>query len=392
MVSNIDRDVSRARRILRGQVRKDLKKYINSGELIGRKGKDLVSIPIPNIEQPHFKFGVNTRGAAQGKGEPGDIVGKAGDGDDDGKKAGNEPGDHIIEEFSLEELAKMMGEELELPDLKMKGKRQLVSEGYRYSGSHPIGPESLRIGSKTLRRAILRSIMEIDPPEIIFDPNFIPSDYIYIVPPDKRYRIPKPHFKEVAMAVIIYIMDISGSMTDDMKQIVRQMCNWIEIWIDATYRGVAKRYIVHDASAWEVNDDTFYYTRQSGGTVISSAYNILTSMLNPNSGYSSPYGGAYSSDDLNIYVFQFTDGDNWGDDDNECLKILHKHILPKVNLFGYSQVKSPYSSGDFLEKVIKRLANNYENIAYTQIKDRDEIFDSIHNLLGKGAKSAKGVS
>src|SRR4030081_4020536 len=148
MSLKIDQDHSRFRAIVRGKIRQNLRKYISQGELIGRKGKDLVSIPIPQIDIPHFAFGDRQRGGAgQGNGDPGDPIGGDPDGQDpsDGHQAGSGAGEHVLEvDVTLDELASILGEELELPDIKDKGKSKIINAKDRYTGIRRVGPESLR--------------------------------------------------------------------------------------------------------------------------------------------------------------------------------------------------------------------------------------------------------
>src|SRR5213594_1045275 len=130
MVLNIEQDYLRFRQIVRGKIKQDLKRYISQGELIGKKGKDFVSIPIPQIELPNFRFGRrNTGGVGQGEGEPGTPL-APGDVDENGDgKAGNAPGAHILEvDLTMEELAQILAEELELPRIQPKGSAQLKTE------------------------------------------------------------------------------------------------------------------------------------------------------------------------------------------------------------------------------------------------------------------------
>ena len=112
----IDQDHTRFRDIVRGKIKHDLKKYVTSGEMIGRQGKKFVSIPIPQIDLPRFRYGPNqNRGVGQGEGEAGDPVQADGDG---AGQAGEQPGKHVMEvDVSLEDLARILGEELELPNI-----------------------------------------------------------------------------------------------------------------------------------------------------------------------------------------------------------------------------------------------------------------------------------
>src|SRR5215475_8167361 len=120
MLRKIDRDVKRFRQIVRGVIKKEFRKYLTQGELIGRQGKHIVSIPLPQIEIPRFRFGSREMGGVgQGEGDPGDAM--------DGP--GTEPGQHILEvEVSLDELAVILGEELELPRIQPRGRRTIPVE------------------------------------------------------------------------------------------------------------------------------------------------------------------------------------------------------------------------------------------------------------------------
>src|SRR5205814_5322934 len=106
MSLRIDQDHSRFRAIVRGKIRENLRRYISQGELIGRKGKDIVSIPIPQIDIPRFRYGdKQTGGAGQGEGDPGDPIGGSDEEQEGGKKAGKDPGEHVLEvDVSLDEL------------------------------------------------------------------------------------------------------------------------------------------------------------------------------------------------------------------------------------------------------------------------------------------------
>ncbi len=191
---------------------------------------------------------------------------------------------------------------------------------------------------------------------------------------DKRFRswnnVPIPQ----ANAVIIYIMDVSGSMTDDQKKIVRTEAFWIDTWLRNQYQGVECRYIVHDAAAKEVDEETFYHTRESGGTRISSAYRVADALVK----------NAFSPSEWNIYFFQFSDGDNWGEDNRHSLDLLEKQLLPVCNLFCYGQVESPYGSGEYIRSLEQSFGETQDKLILSEIPDREAIYDSIRTFLGTG--------
>ncbi|MFQ5506470.1 MAG: DUF444 family protein [Planctomycetota bacterium] len=365
MVQKIDRDHTRFREIVRGRIKRDLKKFVSSGELIGKRGDRYVSIPIPQIQLPRFRFGPNPRGGVgQGDGEDGTPIDGQGDG---AGTAGEEPGQHILEvEVEFSELAQILGEELELPRIEPKGKKMLNTRGGAWRGIRRAGPESLRHFKRTYREALRRQIMAgIYDPE---DPIILP------VSADKRYRSRKDITTPQANAVIVYMMDVSGSMGREQKEMVRIEAFWIDAWLRSQYKNIEVQYIVHDAVAHVVDHHTFFHLRESGGTKISSAYELCLRMMKER----------YPLDEWNIYPFHFSDGDNWSARDTEhCIQLLREQMLPGCNQFCYGQVKSAYGSGQF-KKDLDASFGEDDQIVTSDILDRDGILPSIKDFLGKG--------
>ncbi|MBT3181699.1 MAG: DUF444 family protein [Deltaproteobacteria bacterium] len=364
MAQKIDQDVGRFKQIIRGRVKKELRKFISSGELIGKKGKDLVSIPIPRIDIPHFVYGDREKGGVgKGDGDVGNGV-QPGEGD---AQAGNAPGEHILEvDITFEELAELLGEELELPRIEPKGVKDLDTKNIKYTGMSSAGPESLRHFKRTYRKALRRQIISGT-----YDPK---CPVIIPIHEDRVYRTWKEIKDPKSRALIVYMMDVSGSMGDEQKEIVRLECFWIDTWIRSQYEGLDVKYIIHDAVAREVDKDTFFHTRESGGTIISSAYKLFLKIVEEN----------YDVSEWNIYPFHFSDGDNWsGNDTEECLKLLKTDILPISNVFCYGQVESEYGSGQFLKDLEERFKDD-ELLLTSKIPNRDEIVNSIKTFLGKG--------
>lgn len=371
VIRNAEKDHSRFRQIIKGRIKQNLKEYISHGELIGKKGKDLVSIPIQQIDIPDFRYGdEETGGVGQGKGNPGDVLGPGRSRSGGGAGgAGDQPGKHILEvDITLDELAEMLGDELELPRIQPKGRNNIDSEYYRYTGIRQAGPESLRHFKRTYGRALRRQL--ISGKYNLFDPVIIP------IHEDKRYRSRKQIKKPENNAAILFMMDVSGSMQDEQKEIVRTEAFWIETWLRSNYDGVEIRYIAHDAEAQEVDEDTFYKTREGGGTRISSAYTLCNKLIDI----------SFNPDDWNTYCFHFSDGDNLSEEDNnDCKKILTKSLLGKVNLFCYGEVKAAYGEGTFL-KALSTISDheNHENLICSKINAKEDILDSIRHFLGKG--------
>ena len=193
-----------------------------------------------------------------------------------------------------------------------------------------------------------------------------------------RYRAWRTDEEPVSNAALIYMMDVSGSMGDEQKEVVRIESFWIDTWLRRQYKGIETRFIIHDAKAREVDRDTFFRTRESGGTMISSAYRLCAQLIESD----------YPPSEWNIYPFHFSDGDNWSADDSRIsLDVLRQRVLPASNLFCYGQVKSPYGSGQFIQDLRRAFGASTEwgeRVALSEIRDRDHIVDSIREFLGRG--------
>lgn len=369
MTIKIKRDHARFKAIVRGKIKQNLRRFIQKGEMIGKKGKEFITIPLPTIDIPHFRYGPKQQGGVgQGEGEIGQVLapGEVEPGDGAGQ-AGSGEGEHMLEvEVSLEELAEILGEELALPRIEPKGTERIVTERLKYTGVNTTGPESLRHFKRTYKQALRRQIAS----------GTYDAKNPVIIPyrEDRRYRSWKVTPIAESNAVILYIMDVSGSMGDEQKEIVRIESFWIDTWLRNQYKGMATRYIIHDAVAREVDRETFFHTRESGGTMISSAYRMAAEILEAD----------YPAEAWNTYVFHFSDGDNWSADDTRlCVDVVRDRILPRSNLFAYGQVESPYGSGQFIKDLREHFGGD-ERIALSEIADKEAIYTSIRDFLGKG--------
>jgi uncharacterized sporulation protein YeaH/YhbH (DUF444 family) len=366
----IREDQNRFKSIIKGKVRDDFKKYVTNGELIGKREEEFVKIPLPRIDIPTFRYGPKQDqqgvGQGEGDGDPQQGQGQGQQGSGQGE-AGENPGEHMLEvEISLEELAEILGEKLQLPRILPKGTANLVTEKTRYSGIAPVGPEGLRKFKQTYKKALSRYISS---------GNYNPNDPVIIpIRSDYQYRTVKKTQKPHTKAVVIYMMDVSGSMGEEQKEIVRLESFWINTWLKKHYKGLDTRFIIHDAAAKEVDENTFFKTSESGGTLISSAYKLCQQIIE----------AEYPANEWNIYPFHFSDGDNWsGEDTRLCVQLIKEYFLPQVNVFSYGQVESKYGSGQFLKDLQKESGDD-DQVTLSQIESRDKILDSIKDFLGKG--------
>src|SRR4029077_8489454 len=191
---------------------------------------------------------------------------------------------------------------------------------------------------------------------------------------DIRYRSWKEIKSPQSNALIVFMMDVSGSMGEEQKELVRLESFWIDTWLRQNYEGIESRYIVHDVAAKEVDKHTFYHLREDGGTKISSAFKCAKQLLDQH----------YSSEEWNIYLFHFSDGDNSSEaDSRDCVKLLKEQLLPNCNMFGYCQVASAYGSGNFINVLHEHL-RGHEKVLTSRVNSKDDIYDSIKTFFGKG--------
>ena len=367
----IKRDHGRFKKIVKGKIRQGLKKYISGRVLVLPKGDGKFRVPMPQIDIPRFKFGDKSQGGVgQGQGlegEPIDAQEQQGESKNE-KKVGQQEGKKELEvEFTEIELAKILGEELELPNIEPKGKRNIEKKSNRYISIGTVGPDSLKHFKRTYKNALRRQIITgaYNPEDPLITP--IRADF--------RYRSPRQKVEHENAAVVIYMMDVSGSMGDEQKEIVRTESFWINLWLKSQYRDIDIRYIIHDATAKEVDEEIFFKTRESGGTLISSAYTLCQEIIESD----------YGPSEWNIYPFHFSDGDNWSSEDTRiCLEILEEGILPSSNMFCYGQVESRYGSGQFYKDLKTKFGDTPEDIILSKIKNKDAILESIKDFLGKG--------
>jgi len=371
MVNKIEQDHQRFRQIVRGKIRKDLRRFLGKGELIAREGRRAVSVPVHDIDIPTFRYGDNSGGVGMGEGDEGDGVGQPGQGKNG--SGGEQEGRHILEvDVSLEELADILAEELKLPRIQPRGEHRITTIRDKYSGIRPIGPASLRHFKRTYREALKRQLAmgQYDPE----NPVIVP------IRDDLRFRSWTEVKEPQSNAVIVYMMDVSGSMGDEQKELVRLQAFWIDTWLRRNYEGIESRYIVHDVRAGEVDKKTFFSVREDGGTRISSAYQCAKELLDQH----------YNPIDWNTYLFHFSDGDNSSDADNRlCVKILREQILPVCNMFGYCQVASAYGSGSFINVLNESFADGEADeqgprLITSKIGGRDDILDSLRTLFKAG--------
>lgn len=336
-------DHKKFRDIIDNKFRKALKKHIKNNKFVKDRPKNgKLVVNMPEIHIPHIVFGESDEGTGRGPGKKGDVIGKDPQ-PGDGGGAGQEQGEGIEIQVDLDYFLDAVKDELSLPDLKPKPNETFEEIKIKYNDIALHGPESLRHNKRTMLQALKRlaATKELDKLQVVQGS----TDLMRVITPinsDRRYR----QYKEIKLpssnAVIFYMRDWSGSMDNEKCDIVSDVSWWLDLWIRRYYKRVESVYIGHDVVAEEVSQDKFYKYRYGGGTTCSSAFKFVVDQ----------FENRFPPSKWNIYVFYFTDGDNWGGD-NEVVCNTIKNEMPSgiVNFVGITQILS-WSYKDSLKSYI----------------------------------------
>lgn len=367
--------------IVKGLKRQSIKKYLDSGKAFRMRGRDgRMIMPIPSINNPHIIHGDNQQGGIlRGPGKPGDIIGRKEDDDSgDGQGGGQGEKEGMIISVDLNEFLDDMQNELNLPNPKPKPSQIYDEIKIKYNNISLVGPESLRHNRRTMLQALKRQIASGEYNNKYVIPGFAePVQLIRPIRRDKRYRQYKEIKQPASNAVIFFARDGSGSMDDEKCDLVTDMSWWIDVWIRRFYKRTECCYVWHDEAAQEVDREKFYRYRHGGGTACSSAMKFIAKQ----------FENRFTPDKWNIYVFYFTDGDNWGDDNDIFIETIKKHFTPDVvNFFGLTQVMSSSYHG-----TVKQIVDDYlvqDNIKTTSISGSTE--DAVNLELRQAIKELLG--
>lgn len=387
-VSGAKQDETEFLAIAKGLIRKDLSPYLlKTRFVVGRNGKALVAIPIDQIDIPTFRYGFPDDAAiGQGEGKPGDDLGPVEpDGDTGEKGAGGGAGSKIIVEVDEEEFFEWFGEYLRLPRIKPKGERTIFEEREKYSSIHRLGPRSAMHLSRSFREAMKRAVAanQYVPPEKMD---------VTIMPPDMRFKSTQTVREPRNSAVLGFMRDISGSISAEEAEALTILCDYCERWLRVSYRQGAFDvfYIVHDGEAKEVNRRQFLGTESWGGTIASTAHELAYRIIDER----------YPAARWNIYLFYFSDGFNFGSDNDKYLEVLREQLLPIVNQYNYGQTEierpwlpayrdsgaTMFSLPGTLGHILQKNFPHAENLATAAIsgKDRKSVIEAIRSFFAKG--------
>jgi len=369
----IREDHKRYHDIIRDKVKNKLKDHIKNGKKIVRRGKDYVVVDIPVIDLPRFKFGdPYQEGIGTGEGEKGDKVKDGPKDDAQPGQPGDSAGEHTVGVgVPLDDYIDILGEQLSLPKLQPKSNSELVTPKVRYDKISKVGNPSLVHKKRTLKNVIRRSIASSE-----YNPDDISN--LYPVPDDFEYRSWSEKDYPDVNAVVFFMQDISASMGPDKRELIRELCWYLECWIKKFYKQTDIKYLVHDVEAFEVDSEKFYNYTSGGGTKISSVFDLAERVIE----------NSYPNDEWNIYCFYLSDGENWGDDNNLCIKYMQR-LQQMCNVIGVTEVKSMRDWAEFVIRVDEAIDDKIldeDTVITGSINEHKDILSVLREFLTIGTK------
>lgn len=372
-------DRLRHREKVRQSIRENIADIIAEESIIGRDRDKIIKVPIRGVKEYRFIHGENTGGVAQGKGElePGDVVEES-QGTGQGSRAGNQPGiDYYETDVTLEELINIMFEDLELPDLERKKLREIVSERQtRRKGYRQVGIRIRLDKRRTVREKLRRRLAAQGRSE-----NENVRDRFPFHEDDLVYRHVTTDIKKESNAVVLCMMDTSGSMDTMKKYLARSFFYLLCQFVGTKYRNVEIVFISHHTLASEVTEGEFFSKGESGGTLISSAYERALEII----------AARYHPSLWNIYAFHCSDGDNF-DADNDTALRRAEELCELCNLFGYGEIKphGHYAYESSMMTVFRRLSA--PNFMALRIERKEDVYPSFRAFLSKDRASMEKLT
>jgi len=407
-LENRQRFLRRAKALVQGAVKKssqdrDIKDVLEGGE---------VSIPLDGMNEPRFHREGGTRDMVlpgNKKFVEGDLLPRSGG---DGRGKPSKPGEGDGEDafrfvLSRDEFVDLFLDDLELPDLAKRKLAEVESEGMRRAGYSTSGsPANIAVG-RTVRLAMARRVAlrrpkpeeieeleaELDGAsearrvELLAQIEALKSKMRripFIDPIDIRFRRFETTPKPVAQAVMFCLMDVSGSMSEHMKDLAKRFYMLLYVFLTRRYRHVEIVFIRHTDRAEEVDEDTFFHGPASGGTLVSSALQAMDEVVR----------SRFRPADWNIYAAQASDGDNSLSDGAVTSRLLTEKILPVSQFFAYLEVGDNRGStfeipDSSLWTLYERLRAEGAPLSMRKVSDRSEIFPVFHDLFQRRQNQEK---
>ena len=398
----------------RAQIKKAVAEAVGERSIMDIDKGEKINIPTKDISEPHFKHGPGGRREIVQPGNKEFVVGdsfprqQGGAGKGSGSKASNsgEGMDGFTFQLSRKEFLEFFFEDLELPNLVKTQLSQTnhfkwVRAGYKKDGVPTNINVRRSLGNALARRIALRtpSQKELQEAEAELEklkktdadhknnPRYFElkkniqalekriKRVPFIDEFDLRYNNRVKHPKPVTQAVMFCLMDVSGSMSQQRKDIAKRFYILLYLFLTRNYEHIDVVFIRHHTTAKEVDEEEFFYSRESGGTVVSSAIELMHKIIKER----------YPVNDWNIYAAQASDGDNWDDDSDTCRDLLNNEVLSQLQYYAYIEISE--TENKRLWQEYEKILPVNENFAMRRIASVADIYPVFRELFKKRSET-----
>jgi uncharacterized protein len=355
---------------VREAIKNNLGDIVSDESIITSDGSKVIKVPIRSLNEYRFRYNWNKQqraGQGQGGSKPGDVIAREGAGQKGpgkGKGAGDAAGDDYYEaEITVDELGQLIFEDLGLPHLDPKKQPDLTERKYQWNDVRKTGLQANIDKKRTILEAIKRNARHGLP---LFE-RFSREDL--------RYKTWEERYEPITSAVILAMMDTSGSMGEFEKYIARSFFFWMVRFLRTRYDNVQICFLAHSTEAKEVSEEEFFTKGESGGTRCSSVYELALKLIDER----------YPPAQYNLYPFHFSDGDNLSSDNPRAIELVGK-LLECCNLFGYGEIDGhaggpTYYRSSTLYSLFRREIQHERFIA-TVIRDKSEVYSALRAFFG----------
>lgn len=393
----------------KSQIKQSIAEAINKRSVTDVDSGESVSIPNADINEPMFHQG---RGGLRHRVHPGndhfvqnDRIerpqggGGGGSGQGDASQDG-EGEDEFSFQISKDEYLDLLFEDLALPNLKKNQHKQLNEYKTHRSGYTSNGvPANISV-VRSLQNSLARrtamtagkkrelrelestlSEVEISEPAQLLEEERLRKEIAelrakiaktpFIDTFDLRYRNYERRAEPSSQAVMFCLMDVSGSMDQATKDMAKRFYILLYLFLSRTYKNVDVVYIRHHTQAKEVDEQEFFYSQETGGTIVSSALKLMDEVIQER----------YDPAQWNIYAAQASDGDNWADDSPLCHQLLAQKILPMVRYYSYIEITR--RAHQTLWREYEVLQQKFGNFAMQHIREQEDIYPVFRELFHK---------
>jgi sporulation protein YhbH len=365
-------DQQRHKEKIREAIKKNLGQIVSEESIILSDGKKLLRVPIRSLDEYRFRYDYSDgqhAGAGEGDSQVGDVIGQVqpqrGRGQGQPGPAGEGGGvDYYEAEISIDELAAMIFEDLGLPNLEEKRQQELETDAVEFVDIRKTGILPNLDKRRTIRENIKRNAARGE------------ARFGDLRSEDLRFKTWDQRVIRQSNAVVIAMMDVSGSMGEFEKYIARSFYFWMVRFLRTKYENVKIVFISHHTEAREVTEEEFFHKGESGGTQVSSAYELALKII----------AERYPPTDWNIYPFHFSDGDNLPWDNDLCVQMVNK-LMGLCNLFGYGEIREGYrGSSSTLMSAYSRIKD--PKFVTVTITDKAEVYPALKKFFSERGVAA----